>query len=203
MAALEEGKVPHAPFMLEEITAAGLHHAFVGHFHRPSSSAWHTYPGNPEPLTFGEDGVRGAVLATVHQSGAVERETRVVSQTPCHDLTLDVTGCSTSQDTRDRLRDLLLGQTGLARITVQGDLAPEIDLRPDDLASVPNDLDGLVIRLGAIRPAFDVDVIAAEPTVRGQFVRDVMAADLALDDRRRVLLAGLRALAGRDDLEVL
>ena len=39
---------------------------------------------------------------------------------------------------------------------------------------------------------------AAEPTVRGQFVRDVRA-DTALDDepRRRVLTTGLQALDGR------
>lgn len=39
--------------------------------------------------------------------------------------------------------------------------------------------------------------------MRGEFVGDVMgAAELSEDDRRRILITGLRALGGRDDLEV-
>ena len=48
-----EGKLPHAPFDSEDIERAGLHHAFVGHYHAPRDAARHTYPGNPEPLAFG------------------------------------------------------------------------------------------------------------------------------------------------------
>ncbi len=49
-------KVPHAPFTAEQIPRSGLAHALVGHFHRPALGRWHTYPGNPEPLAFGETG---------------------------------------------------------------------------------------------------------------------------------------------------
>jgi hypothetical protein len=45
--------------------------------------------------------------------------------------------------------------------------------------------------------------VAREPTVRGQFVRDVLAAGLPSDEQRRVVITGLRALDGRADLEVL
>ena len=48
-------KVPHAPFRAEQIRAAGLHHALVGHFHKPRDAADHTYPGNPEPLSLRRD----------------------------------------------------------------------------------------------------------------------------------------------------
>ena len=41
----------------------------------------------------------------------------------------------------------------------------------------------------------------AEPTVRGQFVRDVQGADLDEEERRRVLLVGLRALEGQAALD--
>ena len=47
----ERGKVPHAPFTAEQVARSGLAHALVGHFHRPVLGPWHTYPGNPEPLT--------------------------------------------------------------------------------------------------------------------------------------------------------
>jgi DNA repair exonuclease SbcCD nuclease subunit len=50
----EEGKVPHAPFRADEIRAAGLRHAFVGHYHQPRDSQWLTYAGSPQPLAFGK-----------------------------------------------------------------------------------------------------------------------------------------------------
>ena len=49
-------KQPHAAFDAAEIEAAGFAHAFLGHYHRPKEAGFHTYPGNPDPLTFGEDG---------------------------------------------------------------------------------------------------------------------------------------------------
>ncbi len=99
-AVVEQGKEPHAPLRLEQIAEAGLHHAFLGHFHTPSSSPFHTYPGNPDPLTFGEEGERGAAMATVSPDGTVLVRTRSVAVTRCHDLTLDVTGCAGSKASR-------------------------------------------------------------------------------------------------------
>ncbi len=51
---------------------------------------------------------------------------------------------------------------------------------------------------GRLDVGHDLDALADERTVRGQFVRDVRA-DPSLDEdtRTRVLLAGLRALDGR------
>ena len=50
--------------------------------------------------------------------------------------------------------------------------------------------------------AYDMARIGQEPTVRGQFVRDVQASQLTPEERQRVIVTGLRALDGRDDLEV-
>ncbi len=76
-------------------------------------------------------------------------------------------------------------------------------MRLEDLAGCGPHLTGLVLRTDNVRPAYDIDTLAGERTVRGQFVRDVLAADLPEQERRRVLTTGLRALDGRtDELEV-
>jgi len=94
----------------------------------------------------------------------------------------------------------------MVRVTLSGDVGPDVELRLQDVAAlaVPH-LDALVPRLGRITVAYDFDRLKDERTVRGQFVRDVLAADQLDDDRRRrVLVTGLRALDGRgDDLEVI
>ena len=64
-------KVLHAPFDTEQIEDSGLHHAFLGHYHRPRDDHRFTYPGNPDPLTFGEDGDRGVVIASIQADGTV------------------------------------------------------------------------------------------------------------------------------------
>ncbi|EKF21065.1 hypothetical protein C731_4922 [Mycolicibacterium hassiacum DSM 44199] len=71
----------------------------------------------------------------------------------------------------------------------------------------PDHLDEWVIRLGniSIAPTYDLDQLKNEPTVRGQFVRDVLNSDSLTEEQRgRVLRAGLRALDDRiDELEIL
>jgi hypothetical protein len=64
-------------------------------------------------------------------------------------------------------------------------------------------LDKLVLSLDQVRIAYDFEAIGREPTVRGEFVRNVMADDLEASERQRILVTGLRALDGRTDLEVI
>jgi hypothetical protein len=88
-------------------------------------------------------------------------------------------------------------------VTLDGEIAPELDLQLAELSSVAPHLEALVPRLGRLHVAYDFEAIAQERTVRGQFVADVLAADLDEATRNRVLVTGLRALDGRSqELEV-
>ncbi len=196
------GKMLHAPFDSDQISSSGLRHAFLGHYHRPRDGQALTYPGNPDPLTFGEDGERGAIIATVNGSGVVERLRRDVSVTEVHDLSIDITGSASRQDVRDRVHDALSGRSGFARLTLSGELSADIDLRARDLSNVDSALDGVHVAVGDVNIAYDVESIRAEQTVRGEFVREVLNQDIREDEKRRILVTGLRALDGRDDLEV-
>ena len=201
----EEGKVPHAPFRASQITQSGLDHALVGHYHSPVDAETHTYPGNPDPLTFGETGDRGAVLLTVAEDGSVTRERHVVATTVVSDVSADLTGITHSSQVADRVLEAVEGLSGVVRVTLTGEVGPDVDLRLRDVESlsVPH-LDGLVPRLGRVSVSYDFGRLQEEQTVRGQFVRDVLAdSHLSDDQRRRVLVTGLRALDGRaDELEV-
>ncbi|MFQ5790801.1 MAG: exonuclease SbcCD subunit D [Acidobacteriota bacterium] len=203
MGVQEAGKQPHAPFLARDIEPAGIHHAFVGHYHRPRHEERLTYPGNPDPLSFGEDGERGLVLAEIRGDGTVERETVNVAVSDVVDKNVDVTGARSREDIRRKVARALEGRRGVARVTLCGELATEVDLRRGDLQDVADWMDAVVTRVENLRPAYDFEAIAAEATVRGQFVRNVIGSDLPEDERRRVLITGLRALEGRTDLEVL
>jgi DNA repair protein SbcD/Mre11 len=198
-----EGKDPHAPFDEAQIASSGLNHAFLGHYHRAKAGPSHTYPGNPCPLSFGEDSGRGAVVITVQQDGSVQRKWHDVAACQVHDLTINVTGCASSQDLRDLLASRVQGMEGCARVALVGELSPDVELNRQSLDTVTSSLDALVLRLDQVHSSYDFDRLRQEPTVRGQFVRDVLAAaELDDEQRRRVLATGLRALDSRTDLEV-
>ncbi len=192
-------KVPHAPFEAEQVPRAGLAHALVGHFHRPVSSRWHTYPGNPEPLAFGETGQRGAVLVTVAADGSVARETFEVWSAPWRDVTVELEDAEHVGQIREQVRAALAGLDGIVRLTISGAVAPGLDLSALDVSDLGLHLDALVVRPPQVSVRYDVGSLAAEATVRGAFVRDVLAADLPADTCDRVLRAGLLAFDGRVD----
>jgi exonuclease SbcD len=202
----ETGKRPHAPFRADQIPAAGLHHALLGHFHAPRDAGRYTYPGNPDPLTFGETGTRAAVQVTIAADGSVTRERHRVATSSVADVTVDLTGVAHSEQITDRVSTAVSELSGVVRITLSGEIAPEVDLRLQDVASLPvPQLDSpLLPRLGQISVGYDFDRLKDEQTVRGQFLRDALDdGELSDDQRRRVLVTGLRALDGRrDELEV-
>lgn len=202
LAGQEQGKAVHGPFWAEQIASAGLHHVFLGHYHRPQAAERYTYPGNPDPLTFGEDGKRGAVVVDVAEDGGVTRQWRRVATSHVRDICLDLTGCASGEDVRRRLAAHVGTDPGFVRVTLSGDLHPDIDLDFRDLKTAVPHVRALVVQFGDVHPAYDFDAIQQEQTVRGQFARDVVAAGLEEAQRRRVLVTGLRALAQRSDLDV-
>jgi exonuclease SbcD len=199
------GKLPHAPFRAEQIPAAGLHHALVGHHHRPRDGDWHTYPGNPEPLTFGEEGPRAAVLLEIAEGGSLSRTRHPVAGTPVVDRPLDLTGLRHLGELRERAVAALDGAQGLVRLTVRGVVDPAVDAgpalaaelaalaAPDGLPAVLPEVQAVVPRIAALSAGYDLDAGRREATVRGQFVRDVLEAPLDEQTRQRVLSLGLRA----------
>jgi hypothetical protein len=137
----------------------------------------------------------------VRPDGGVEREQRVVATSAVHDLEVDLTGCTSRHDIAARVESIVAGRTGVARLTLRGEIAPVADFVPADLDPLLQRFEATVVRAADVRVGWDFDAIAAEHTVRGEFVREVRAAGLDDDRKRRVLVAGLRALDGRDDLE--
>lgn len=198
----EEGKELHAPFAAADVRNSGLSHAFVGHYHSPIDGTSHTYPGSLEPLTFGSVQGGGVVIAVVHDDDTIERERVIVSATRIWDERVDVSGSSNAHAIVELVRAQFAGKSGLGRVTLTGTLDPDVDLNPGDIARSCEALDALVVRVDELRAAYDLPAIEQEPTVRGQFVRDVTAAPIDDSLRQRVIITGLRALEGRRDLEV-
>jgi exonuclease SbcD len=195
-------KQPYAPFDEEEIVLAGFHHAFVGHIHVPRDAEHHTYPGSPEPLTFGETDCNGLLIAEIDRQGKLSRRRLNVQNMPMSVCEFDVSSYNNSSELREGARKLLNGAKGIVRLILQGSLDPDLDLRIGDLRSAGHP--DLIVspQLGDLDVRWDLNNIRREQTVRGEFVRLVESSEPDFKTRRRVITTGLRALAGRDDLEI-
>jgi DNA repair exonuclease SbcCD nuclease subunit len=198
----ETDKRPHAPFDVAELEAGAIAHAFLGHYHVARDAERHTYPGNPDPLDFGETPGRGVVLASVAPDGSVTRERRDVAVSEVHDLELNVDGATHSDEVAAIVRERLAPIGGCVRVTLTGELRPSVQVDVRELERLGAHLEGLVVRAGKLRVGYDLSAIRAEATVRGQFVRTAAEEIADPELQRRVILTGLRALEGRNDLEV-
>ncbi|MEO6398981.1 MAG: metallophosphoesterase, partial [Tepidiformaceae bacterium] len=198
----EKGKSAHAPFDAAQIPAAGLDFAFLGHFHKAKDTPYLSYPGNPEPLTFGETGPRGVVIATVEAGQPVSIERRSVASTRVDDLNINLTGCAHRREVRDRITSATKHLSSFARVTLSGVLQPDVDFQPSDIEVIVGPK--VQIRLDGVSFAYNLEAIRHEQTIRGQFVQNVLE-DSSLPDelRERILVTGLRALDGRTDLAVV
>jgi DNA repair exonuclease SbcCD nuclease subunit len=204
----DERKEPYGPFRAEQISEAGLHHAFVGHIHTPRDAEFHTYPGNPEPLTFGETDSprRGLVIAELDDSGRVTGRERVnVAQSAVRDLEISLDGCGNNSAIRDKVSSDLANATGFVRVTLTGEIGEAVEIDLNELRQLaPRNLDGVVLQTRELHVAYPIDKIATETgTIRGRFVEDVLASsELDEEEKQRVIVTGLRALHGRKDLAV-
>jgi hypothetical protein len=118
-------------------------------------------------------------------------------------LELNVNGGLTREHIREQLKEAVAHLKGVARVTLNGEVPVDLDFNAKDFADVEHSMEGLLLRVGKLQPSFNFEVIGKEPTVRGQFVRDVMAvADMDPEKRNRVLVTGLKALEGKRNLEV-
>jgi len=141
------------------------------------------------------------VLISVSDDGAIARGRFTVATSIVSDVSCELTGVTHEGQVRQKILDAVADLSGYVRVTLHGALGPDVDLRLQDFEQLrPPNLDALVVQFGSVSVALsdDYGLLANEQTVRGQFVRDVLAADSLTDDQRhQVLVTGLRALNER------
>ena len=199
-----QGQYRHAPFDGGQIADAGFDHAVVGHSHKPADRPTWTRLGSLERLKFNE-AYGSAVLLEIENGRVMPR--RLDPRPPAlHTLSVDVTGLENASEARDRVRDALSGIAGAARIRLIGE-PDDLHLHEDDFTAgsfeLPDGIEQVLVDISGLTPPYDLEQIEQEPTVRGMFVQRVREDDLDPETERLVLLAGLRALDGRDDLAVI
>jgi len=193
------GKEDHAPFSEAEVAKAGFRFGLLGHFHKPRTTDHLVYPGNPEPLTFGEAGDRGAAEVDFGPDTPTVKIHKVNTFT-LSDLEVDVTDCQHSDALLGRVREALpAGADHGARVRLVGELALGMQLGPSELVRRLREGDRCVDVVFAARPALDLEQLSKAPDIRGQFVRGLRERDdFESEVVQAALRAGVEALQGEE-----
>jgi DNA repair exonuclease SbcCD nuclease subunit len=179
----------HAPLALEDIRRAGFPLALLGHYHTPqiarANNTVAIYPGSPEPLGFDEPGPKG--LSSQHGVAWIQLEGNQPPQIEMIPLavlrfeTIDVAVDDCAH--RDQLFDKIIAlknardfSKDFVRLRLVGQAQASLFL---DLPVITQRVQShfAFVRIENLtRPSDDLQQLAQEPTVRGAFVREMMAA---------------------------
>jgi DNA repair exonuclease SbcCD nuclease subunit len=173
----------HAPVTLEDIRQAGFSLALLGHYHSAQmAAAGNTvavYPGSPEPLGFDEPGQHGVTWIQIEPGQSPQIETIPLAELRFETVEVSVEDCGHRDQLFDKIMALQKERDfgkALVRLRLVGHAPASLFL---DLPVMTHRLQNhfaFVHLENLTRPSTDLQQLAQEPTVRGAFVREVLAA---------------------------
>ena len=186
--------------VLKDLRGRGIDYLALGHVHAHEMGAidqktkW-AYSGCLSGRGFDETGEKGFVLLTVEDT--VRAEFVPVSEHPIYEIEGDVSGVRDLYEAADRLRSLIPSPRAICRFCLTGEVAKEVSLSEERIAEELSGDCAFASVKNRTRPILPLEEYQKELSLRGEFVRTVLAReDLDEEDRNAILLFGLRALEG-------
>lgn len=197
---------PYNPVTPSRLAATGMDYIALGHVHKATpimkcDGACYAYSGCPEPLGFDECGPKGVYIGTVRKGGC-ELEFLPLSRREYRAVSLDLSICQDNAEALTLAKNLLKGQ-GEHLIKLQ--LCGECGFAPDTeyiKTGLENDLFYIKVA-DCTYPAADLEILKNEQSLKGFFVRNMLARaenDENQDKNvlREALRLGLSAFDGRE-----
>ncbi len=173
----------HAPLTLEEIRQAGFMLALLGHYHTSRvlrhENTIAVYPGSPEPLGFHENAKHGAAWIELNPGQEPKIEMLPLQALHFDTLEINVEGCEQREQVAEKIMAVARAQelsSHFVRIKLVGQAAATLQLDLELLAERLEKSFGYVSLENHTRPDYALQKLADEPTVRGEFVRTLLAA---------------------------
>jgi DNA repair protein SbcD/Mre11 len=189
----------YRPVTRAQLHATGVGYVMLGHFHDGRGDDFLRYPGSPEPLDWGErSGDHGVSIVTV-RAGAVTAEPVATATRRYVSRELSVAGAAGSAQVEAAVLGAAAAEPGASlRVVLTGEIEPGCEISPASLAErCGAGLTELAV-VDQTTPAYDLDAVAREESVRGRFVARLLHS--AEPEAHEAILAGLRALDGRKEV---
>ena len=198
----QEGSDPQDTVPLRALRGRGIDYLALGHIHsfrldRLDDRGCWCYSGCLEGRGFDECGEKGYVELEIDQ-GKIVPAFVPFAERSLHDIPVDITGALTQDDIQRKVRQEMrdIPQKDIVQIRLTGRVEPEVEPDPAWIRKwledscyflKVRDETSLLIRPEDYR--YDV-------SLKGEFVRLVLASELAEDEKEAVLRKGICALTG-------
>jgi exonuclease SbcD len=189
----------YRPVTRAQLQNTGVSYVMLGHFHDGRGDPFLRYPGSPEPLDWGErTGDHAVSIVTVHP-GAVTAEPIAIATRRYVSRDLSVAGAAGSAQVEAAVLAVAADEAEASlRIVLTGEIEPGCAISP---ASLVERCGAGLAELAVVDhtvPAYDLDALAREESVRGRFVARLLHS--TSPEAHEAILAGLRALDGREEI---
>lgn len=192
--------------VLDRLKHKYIDYLALGHVHEYRSGkldnrGTYCYCGCLEGRGFDECGTKGFVLLDVSE-GRISHEFVPFAKRELHEVQVDLTGCESTQDMlrrmMKRLADVRIPKSDLVRVVLNGYLDMEAEKDTDFLQHKLEDQYYLLKIKDKTRLAWNPEDYRYDKSLKGEFVRMLAASGLPEEEKERIILTGIRALAGEE-----
>jgi DNA repair exonuclease SbcCD nuclease subunit len=199
---------PYRPFTASELDRLPVAYVALGHYHKhavlPTQLVAAVYSGSPIPQGFHDQSEHGALRVRLTRE-SVDVKLCALPARRFVSVDVDVSGCDTEAEVAARARAALLErktQRDFARVFLRGSVPTDFELDTSTLRESLSACAHVVELRDDTWPEYDLEAVAQEGTVRGNFVRTLSARlqETPEEERetiRRAIYFGLDAFTGR------
>jgi DNA repair exonuclease SbcCD nuclease subunit len=193
---------------LNDLKNKNIDYLALGHVHSYQCDALdargiYCYPGCLEGRGFDECGEKGFVVLDVDETNRTATAEFVsLSARTLYELPVDVTGCLTTNEAARRIDEAVLAadypSASLVKILLQGSVDVECELNIDYLAELFSDYFYFVKVEDGTKISVNYSDYEKDESLKGEFIRMVLASDLEEVQKSEVIRCGLMALSGEE-----
>jgi DNA repair protein SbcD/Mre11 len=198
----------HCRFSADSVRDAGFALCLAGHLHAGGlRDSIVLYPGSPEPLAWDEAGQHAAAIIELDDGAAPQIQLIDVNERRYVEIRVDCAGATSSADIEQALTQAIAtfagSREGLClRAVLHGRVEPDCRIDTAALRDPDRGLTQLELR-DETQTAFDIEMLAEQPTAIGAFVtslqKQIQDSEDAQQPRLQLALdLGLRAMHGDD-----
>lgn len=192
---------------LTELKNKGIDYLALGHIHSYKKEnldrrGVYCYSGCLEGRGFDECGEHGFVLLTIDEAKrTLSSEFVPFAHRKLYNVPVDISGCMTTTDIRDRTRDVLaesdIADSSLVKLVLTGNVDVECNKNIELLLKYFEDKFYFIKIYDESKLAVDYSAFRLDESLKGEFVRQVMSAsDMDDETKAEVIRYGIQALAG-------
>ncbi len=193
---------------LRKLQDQGIDYLALGHVHTYAkesidSRGTYFFPGCLEGRGFDECGERGFILLEIdEEQGTYTADFVPFAKRRLYNVTVDVSGAATSDEIREKIEKTVteckIDEGSLIKIVLRGDVDVTCEKDPDYILYPFRNRFYYAKLYDETRMKVDFRMYAFDESLKGEFIRNVLASDLTDDEKGEVIHYGLMALRGEE-----